>query len=141
MAEDEINTLKALNRFRAQVFDPAIAGHGGRVVKLMGDGALVDFGSVFDAVDCTIAIQTAMSDDPDGLRLRIGVDLGDIILQGDDIYGDGVNIATRLEQQAKPGEVCVSTVVQESTRHRPGATFVDCGEIEVKNIARPIHIW
>lgn len=143
MADDEINTLAELNRLREQVFDPAIAQHNGRIVKLMGDGTLVEFGSVFDAVDCAVAIQTALAleDQPLSLRLRIGVNLGDIILQGDDIYGDGVNIAARLEPQAKPGGVCISTVVQESIRNRSGACFTDCGEIEVKNIARPIRIW
>jgi adenylate cyclase len=143
MAEDENNTLSVLNAFREEEFDPVIARYNGRIVKLMGDGTLVEFGSVFDAVDCAVAIQTilAQADRARSLQLRIGVNLGDIILQGDDIYGDGVNIAARLEPQAKPGGVCISTVVQESIRNRPGAQFTDCGDIEVKNISRPVRIW
>ncbi|MGE3932968.1 MAG: adenylate/guanylate cyclase domain-containing protein [Rhodospirillaceae bacterium] len=143
MAEDEAGTLAALNRHRETEFNPAVAQHNGRIVKLMGDGALVEFGSVFDAVDCAIAIQKAAAR-PDGratLSLRIGVNLGDIIIQGDDIYGDGVNIAARLETQAKPGGVCISSVVNESVRGRADASFVDGGEVAVKNIARPIHVW
>lgn len=143
MAEDENNTLSVLNAFREEEFDPIVARHNGRIVKLMGDGTLVEFSSVFDAVDCAVAIQTALAqaDRARSLQLRIGVNLGDIILQGDDIYGDGVNIAARLEPQAKPGGVCISTVVQESIRNRPGVKFTDCGDIEVKNIPRPVHIW
>ena len=92
MAEDENNTLSVLNAFREEEFDPAIARYNGRIVKLMGDGTLVEFGSVFDAVDCAVAIQTvlARADRARSLQLRIGVNLGDIILQDDDIYGDGV---------------------------------------------------
>ena len=118
MAADEIETLKELNRLREEVFDPVIARHNGRIVKLMGDGTLVEFNSVFDAVDCATMIQVILADQSDALRLRIGVNLGDIIIQGDDIYGDGVNIAARLEAQAEPGGVCISTVVQESIRNR-----------------------
>jgi adenylate cyclase len=141
MAEDEVSTLAKLNRLRDEVFDPVVAQHNGRIVKLMGDGTLVEFSSVFDAVDCAVGIQTELADQPRSLQLRIGVNLGDIIIQGDDIYGDGVNIAARLEPQAKPGGVCISTVVQESTRNRAGVQFIDCGEMEVKNITRPIRIW
>lgn len=143
MAEDEVGTLMALNRYRETEFNPAVARHNGRIVKLMGDGTLVEFGSVFDAVDCAIAIQKAVagSDSRTALNFRIGVNLGDIIIQGDDIYGDGVNIAARLETQAKPGGVCISSVVKESIRGRAGTAFVDGGEVRVKNIARPIRVW
>lgn len=143
MAEDEVGTLAALNRCRDADFNPAVARHNGRIVKLMGDGTLVEFGSVFDAVDCAMAIQKAVAgtDGRAALNFRIGVNLGDIIIQGDDIYGDGVNIAARLETQAKPGGVCISSVVNESIRSRTGAAFVDGGEVTVKNIARPIRVW
>lgn len=143
MAEDEVGTLAALNRCREAEFNPAVARHNGRIVKLMGDGTLVEFGSVVDAVDCAMAIQKAVagSDDRTALNLRIGVNLGDVIVQGDDIYGDGVNIAARLEAQAKPGGVCISSVVNESIRGRSGTVFVDGGEVAVKNIARPIRVW
>jgi adenylate cyclase len=143
MSEDEVGALAALNRHRETEFNPAVARHNGRIVKLMGDGTLVEFGSVFDAVDCAVAIQKAAagSRKRPALTLRIGVNLGDIIIQGDDIYGDGVNIAARLESQAKPGGVCISSVVNESLRGRPDTAFVDGGEVAVKNIARPIRVW
>lgn len=115
MEADENSTLTKLNRLRGEVFNPAIARHNGRVVKLMGDGALVEFSSVFDAVDCATVIQTELAERPVSLQLRIGANLGEFIIQDEDIYGDGVNIAARLESLAKPGGVCISTVVQEST--------------------------
>jgi len=119
MAEDEAATLDALKAHRAGVFDSEIARHGGRIVKLIGDGALVEFASVADAVACAMAIQTAMAADPDSrLRLRIGIHLGDVIPDGDDIYGDGVNIAARLEALAEPGGICVSGIVQQSLGSR-----------------------
>jgi adenylate cyclase len=139
MAADEAGALAALNRHRADEFDPVVAAHNGRLVKLMGDGALVEFASVVDAVDCALAIQNAAVGSQ--LALRIGVNLGDIIIQGEDIYGDGVNIAARLEPLAEPGGVCVSSVVHESIRNRTNVTFSDGGEVEVKNIDRPVKIW
>ncbi len=143
MAEDEVGTLAALNRHRETELDPVVAQHNGRIVKLMGDGTLVEFGSVFDAVDCAVAIQTAAAGAgrAGALRLRIGINLGDIIIQGEDIYGDGVSIAARLEPQAKCGGVCISSVVYESVRGQSAAAFFDGGEIEVKNIPRPIRVW
>ncbi len=143
MGEDEVGALAALNLYRETEFNPAVARHNGRIVKLMGDGTLVEFASVFDAVDCAVAIQKAAlgSEKGPAVTLRIGVNLGDIIIQGDDIYGDGVNIAARLEPQAKPGGVCISSVVNESVRGRPDTAFVDGGEVTVKNIVRPIRVW
>ena len=141
MAADEAGALAALNRHRADEFDPAVSAHNGRIVKLMGDGALVEFASVVDAVNCALAIQIAAARGEAALALRIGVNLGDIILQGDDIYGDGVNIAARLEPLAEPGGVCVSSVVHESIRDRVEATFDDGGMVEVKNIDRPVSVW
>jgi adenylate cyclase len=141
MAADEDSALAALNRHRSAEFDPAVARHGGRIVKLMGDGTLVEFASVKDAVDCAVAIQRAAAERRSELALRIGVNLGDIIIQGNDIFGDGVNIAARLEPLAKPGGVCVSSVVHESVRDRTDASFSDGGTVEVKNIARPVKVW
>ncbi|NDW47750.1 adenylate/guanylate cyclase domain-containing protein [Ruegeria sp. PrR005] len=143
MAEDESGTLGALNRHRSEVFDPCVSRNSGRIVKLMGDGALVEFLSVFDAVQCAREIQETMArlDDPAGIVLRIGVNLGDVILQDDDIFGDGVNVASRLEQLARPGGMCVSFVVQESLGDRLGITFQDGGQVSVKNIDRALRVF
>jgi adenylate cyclase len=146
MNEDEAGTLAALRAHRKQVFDPAVAAHGGRLVKLMGDGALVEFGSVVDAVSCAAAVQKAMAGgsgdgEPGPIRLRIGINLGDVIADGDDIYGDGVNIAARLEALAEPGGICISSVVNESLGSRIEAEFADAGEHVVKGLPRPIRVW
>ena len=135
MSEDETGTLAALKAHRADVFDPATARYNGRIVKLMGDGVLVEFASVVDAVQCALAVQTALKDAEDDLiRLRIGINLGDVIIDGDDIYGDGVNIAARLEAMAEPGGICVSSIVHESLGHRVDADFSDAGPHQFKNI-------
>jgi len=141
MSGDEVGTFAALRSHRAELFDPETAKHGGRIVKLMGDGALVEFPSVIDAVECAVAIQTALSGADGQIRLRIGVNLGDIIIDGDDIYGEGVNVAARLEALAEPGGICISGVVRESLGNRVAATFVDVGEQQVKGIARPVRVW
>lgn len=143
MAADETRTLEAMNTHHKAVFDPAVARHRGRIVKLMGDGALVEFLSVLDAVRCAIDVQETMAaaDDTDGIVLRIGVNLGDIILQNDDIFGDGVNIASRLEQIAQPGGLCISSVVQEIVADRLPAAFTDGGQVSVKNIDRPLRVF
>ena len=145
MGADEAGTLSALKRHREAVFDPAVAEHKGRVVKLIGDGTLVEFGSVVDAVKCALAIQRAVKalagPNAGSIMLRIGVNLGDIIIDGDDIYGDGVNVAARLEPLAEPGGVCVSSIVNESVGNRINVAFRDSGEVSVKNIARPIRVW
>src|SRR5436305_2062731 len=111
MSSDEAGTLSALRRHRESVFNPAVAGHKGRVVKLIGDGTLVEFGSVVDAVKCALDIQRVLRAEapPSGITLRIGVNLGDIIIDGDDIYGDGLNVAARLEPLAEPGGICVAS--------------------------------
>ena len=114
MGRDESGTLAALKALRREVVDPPIAAHGGRIVKTTGDGLLLEFPSVVDAVRCVVEVQTAMAakvaDVPEDRRIafRIGVNLGDIIIDGDDIFGDGVNIAARLEGDRRPGGVCVS---------------------------------
>ena len=147
MAADEAGTLAALKRHREVVFDPAVAAHNGRIVKLIGDGAIVEFGSVVDAVNCALSVQRrngALPDEGFGqskIILRIGVNLGDVIIEGDDIYGDGVNIAARLEPLAEPGGICVSSIVNESIGNRIDVRFQDGGEISVKNIDRPIRVW
>ncbi len=147
MEADEAGTLAALKAHRAEFVDPAIAARGGRIVKLMGDGALIEFPSVVDAVESAVEVQRGMvernADAPDGRKIvfRIGINLGDIIIDGDDIYGDGVNIAARLEALAEPGGICVSGAVYEHIAGKVDHGFEDGGEQTVKNIARPIRVW
>lgn len=145
MGADEAGTLTSLKLHRETVFDPAVTEHKGRVVKLIGDGTLVEFGSVVDAVRCALSIQRAMKagaqPNGQGIVLRIGINLGDVIIDGDDIYGDGVNVAARLEPLAAPGGVCVASIVNESVGSRIDVRFVDGGEVTVKNIDRPIRVW
>jgi adenylate cyclase len=142
MGEDEAGTLAALRGHRTEIFDPVIAERGGRLVKLMGDGALVEFSSVVDAVEAALAIQQRVAASEDRrIRLRIGVNLGDIIIDGDDIYGDGVNVAARLEALAEPGGICIASIVQESIGNRVETEFADAGEHEVKGVKRPIRVF
>ena len=147
MGVDEEGTLAALKQHRQAVFDPAVAAHNGRIVKLIGDGTIVEFGSVVDAVHCALAVQRSNGALPDeamhqpNIVLRIGINLGDVIIEGDDIYGDGVNIAARLEPLAEPGGICVSSIVNESIGNRIDVRFQDAGDISVKNIDRPIRVW
>ena len=147
MEADEAGTLRALKQHRETIFDPAVAGHNGRTVKLIGDGTIVEFGSVVDAVNCALAVQRSSASLPDAssrplaIVLRIGINLGDVIVENNDIYGDGVNIAARLEPLAEPGGVCVSSIVHESVGNRIDVRFQDGGDISVKNIDRPIRVW
>jgi adenylate cyclase len=144
MAKDEAGTLSALKRHREGLFDPAVAAHNGRIVKLIGDGTLVEFGSVVDAVKCALAIQIAAkgANGSDlSIVLRIGVNLGDVIIDGDDIYGDGVNVAARLEPLAEPGGIAIASIVRESVGNRLDVSFADGGEVSVKNMERPIRVW
>jgi adenylate cyclase len=147
MGADEEGTLSALKQHRQSVFDPAVAAHNGRIVKLIGDGTIVEFGSVVDAVNCALSVQRSDGALPDEamrqprIVLRIGINLGDVIIEGDDIYGDGVNIAARLEPLAEPGGICVSSIVNESIGNRIEVRFQDGGDITVKNIDRPIRVW
>jgi TolB-like protein len=132
---------------RREIVDPPIAAHGGRIVKTSGDGLLLEFPSVVDAVRCVVEIQTAMAektaDVPDDqlIAFRVGVNLGDIIIDGDDIFGDGVNIAARLQEIATPGGLCVSSRVHDDIRDRLDLTFEDGGSQTLKNIARPVQVW
>ena len=147
MASDEAGTLTALKRHRQIVFEPAVVAHQGRIVKLIGDGTIVQFASVVDAVNCALSVQRSGDSLQDEslhqprIVLRIGINLGDVIIEGDDIYGDGVNIAARLEPAAQPGGICISSIVNESIGNRIDARFEDGGHINVKNIDRPIRIW
>ncbi len=141
MSRDEQGTLEQLIAFRRNCFDPQIAEHNGRIVKLMGDGALVEFASVLDAVACAIAIQNnSKAQTENQIQLRIGVNLGDVITTGEDIYGDGVNIAARLEPLAEPGGVCISGIVHDSLRGKIKA-FRDDGEQKLKNIETPVRVF
>jgi len=146
MGTDEAGTLAALKRHREATFDPAVAAHKGRIVKLIGDGVIAEFGSVIDAVSCAVSVQRSSATTPDqsasqSIVLRIGINVGDIIIEGDDIYGEGVNIAARLEPLAEPGGICVSSIVNESVGNRIDIRLQDGGEISVKNIDRPIRVW
>src|SRR6516165_2123596 len=147
MASDEAGTLGALKRHRQTVFEPAVAAHQGRIVKLIGDGTIVEFASVVDAVNCALSVQRSGDSLQDEslpqpkIVLRIGINLGDVIIEGDDIYGEGVNIAARLEPAAEPGGICISSIVNESIGNRIDVHFQDGGQINVKNIDRPVRIW
>jgi len=147
MEGDEAGTLARLKSARAETIDPAVAAHGGRIVKTTGDGMLVEFSSAVAAAKWALGVQAALDarepERPEGERiaLRIGINLGDVILDGDDIYGDGVNIAARLEALAPPGGIAVSAAVQEQIHGKVGADFVDAGAHRVKNIARPLGVW
>src|SRR5208282_1668745 len=143
----EAGTLAALKRHRETIFNPAVAAHNGRIVKLIGDGAIVEFGSVVDAVNCALSVQRSGASLPGAaarqptIVLRIGINLGDVIIENDDIYGEGVNIAARLEPLAEPGGICVSSIVHESIGNRIDVCFQDGGDISVKNIDRPVRVW
>lgn len=144
---DEEGTLARQRLHRNELIDPLIGQHHGRIVKTTGDGMLVEFVSVVDAVMCAIAIQEEMpiresdSSDVSRIRYRIGINLGDVIAQDDDIFGDGVNIAARLEGVCRPGALCISDVVHQSVEHRLEGMFEDLGEHRVKNISRPVRVW
>ena len=147
MGADEEGTLERLKALRREITDPKIAEHNGRIVKTTGDGLLIEFASVVDAVRCAVEAQRAVLDRnaeiPEDKRLvfRIGVNLGDVIIDGDDIYGDGVNVAARLEALAEPGGICISRVVRDQIRDKLPYPFADMGEQRVKNIARPVRCY
>jgi adenylate cyclase len=147
MGADEEGTLERLKALRRELVDPKIAEHHGRIVKTTGDGMLVEFPSVVDAVRCAVDVQSGMAERniavPEGKRIefRIGVNLGDIILDDDDIFGDGVNIAARLEALAEPGGICLGGSAHEQVRDKLDLAFEDMGEQQVKNIARPVRVY
>ncbi len=147
MGEDEAGTLAALKERHAAVIDPKIAGYNGRIVKLMGDGTLAEFASVVDAVQCAIEIQWEMAgrnaetSQDRRIELRIGINLGDVIPDGDDIYGDGVNVAARLETLAEPGGICISGTVHDAIGNKLPIHFDYMGEQDVKNIEKPVRAY
>ena len=145
---DEDRTLSRLRGLRSDLIDPAIAAHRGRVVKRTGDGILIEFRSVVDAVRCAIEVQNGMVERNAGLpperriEFRVGIDLGDVVEESDgDLMGDGVNIAARLEGIAKPGAICLSEDAYRQVRDKIAAAFTDLGDKELKNIARPMRAY
>jgi adenylate cyclase len=147
MGADEEGTHERLKTLLRQLVDPKIKEHRGRIVKNTGDGMLVEFGSVVDAVRCAAEIQRAMkdcnTDIPEDKRIsfRMGINLGDVIVEPDDIFGDGVNIAARLEALAEPGGICISRTVHDHIGDRLPYSFEDIGEQRVKNIGRPVDVY
>jgi adenylate cyclase len=147
MEADERGTLARLKQCRREVVDPSITRHGGRMVKLMGDGALVEFPSVVEAVMSAVEVQAAVAKRnafvPDGLRLqfRVGINVGDVIIDGSDIYGDGVNVAARLEALSPPGGVCISDAVYQQIRGKLAYPFEDIGEQSLKNLAHQVRAY
>ncbi len=147
MGRDEEGTLAALRAIRRDLSDPKIKEHQGRIVKTMGDGLLIEFASVVGAVRCSVEVQRAMAERNEGvpadrrIDFRVGIHQGDIIVEDGDIFGDGVNLAARLEGLAEPGGICVSRVVRDEIRDKLDVAFDDMGEQQVKNIARPVHAF
>ena len=147
MERDEAGTLARLKENRRALFDPVVAAHGGRIFKLMGDGVLIEFSSAASAVICAIEIQRAMEEaeanraEAERLRYRIGINLGDVIIEGDDIYGEGVNVAARIQALAPAGGVAVARNVSEQVAGKIAAEFDDQGQHAVKNIERPVHVF
>jgi class 3 adenylate cyclase len=147
MADDETQTLASLKAVRRDLIEPKTSEHHGRVVKLMGDGTLMEFGSVVDAVRFAVDVQQAMTErnaevsEDRRITYRIGINIGDIVVEGDDIYGDGVNIAARLEGLAVPGGICVSQSVYSQVEGKLELSFEDLGEQALKNIPKPVRIY
>lgn len=141
MENDEVGTFAALKSHREKLFDPAVKDRGGRIVKLMGDGALAEFNSVIDAVECALEIQRKLAAAESSIKLRIGINLGDVIVDGDDIYGDGVNVAARLETLSEPGGICISGSAYDMVVDKINCGFEDCGIQTLKNINRPVRVF
>jgi adenylate cyclase len=141
VAEDEAGTLAALRALWNGLFGPAVAAHRGRIAKMMGDGALVEFSSAVDAVSCAVSIQQALAERDSRIRLRMGINLGEIVIEGGDIFGEGVNVAARLEGRSPSGGVLVSDAVYAQVRGKVDHAFTDAGELELKNIEAPIRAW
>ena len=147
MEADELGVLSRQKKYRRELIDPEISRSRGNIVKTTGDGMLATFESVQDAVQCAVKIQQSMNlnetdlDDDQRIRFRVGINLGDVIFDEGDIFGDGVNVAARLEGLAEPGGVCVSDVVHQAVQDRVDAAFRDMGGQRVKNISRPIRVW
>jgi len=147
MGRDEVGTYAALKAVRRKLIDPRIQEHRGRIFKTTGDGLLVEFASVVDAVRCAVALQREMAgrnaevSPQQRIEFRIGINLGDVIIDEDDVFGDGVNVAARLEPLAEPGGICISAVVRDQVRDKLDFAFEDMGDQQVKNIARPVRVY
>jgi class 3 adenylate cyclase len=147
MERDEEGVLNRQKKHRRELIDPEIAAHKGRIVKTTGDGMLAEFGSVQDAVRCAMNIQTAMvereiiSSTDARITYRFGINLGDVVFDDDDVFGDGVNVASRLQGLSEPGGVCVSDMVHQAISERFREPFRNMGSQRVKNISRPIRVW
>ena len=147
MEQDETDTFARLKAHRKELFEPEIEKHGGRVFKLTGDGLLAEFGSVVDAVECAVAVQRGMAErnkdvaDDRRIDVRIGINLGDVIVEGEDRHGDGVNITARLQELAEPGGIAVSRTVVDHVKHKLALRFESLGEQRVKNITDPIAVY
>ena len=147
MGADEEGTHERLKAHRRELVDPKIGEHSGRIVKTTGDGMLAEFPSVVDAVRCAAELQRAMIDREAGMpedrriKFRVGINLGDVIVEDDDIFGDGVNVAARLEALSDPGGICISRTVRDQIRDKLAYAFEDLGEQSVKNITRPVRLY
>src|SRR5262249_37779337 len=147
MGADEEGTHERLKAHHRELVDPKIAEHRGRIVKTTGDGFLAEFASLVDAVRCAAELQRAMVDREANIpkdrqiRFRIGINLGDVIVEEDDVFGDGVNVAARLESLSDPGGICISRMVRDQIRDKLAYDFEDLGEQSVKNIARPLRVY
>lgn len=141
MRENEADTLRTVRTFRDTLFDATVAAHSGRIVKTTGDGFLVEFPSAVDAVEAALVVQKGLADEAETLALRVGINLGDVVVDGDDVFGDGVNVAARLESIAEPGGVFVSGSIHEQTVDKVSADFDDLGPQALKNIDRPVRVY
>jgi adenylate cyclase len=147
MERDEAGTLARLRTLRRDLIDPKIAEHKGRIVKTTGDGILIEFPSVVEAVACAVALQLELAARNDAtaederIQFRVGINSGDVIVEDGDIHGDGVNIAARLEGIAEPGGICVSGIVHDQVQGRLDCAFTDIGEQRLKNITRPVRVY
>ena len=147
MERDEAGTFERLRAGRKELFEPEIARHHGHIFKLMGDGLLAEFGSVVDAVECAVSLQRGLSErnaavsEDQRIRVRIGINLGEVIVEGEDRYGEGVNVAARLEQLAEPGGICVSGKVAKEVEKKLAFGFEPMGEQKLKNIAEPVQAY
>src|SRR5215510_9915986 len=147
MEQDEAGTFARLRAHRKELFEPEVAKHRGRIFKLMGDGLLAEFASVVDAVECAVAVQRGMAERnavlsrDQRIDMRIGINLGDVIVEGEDRHGDGVNITARLQELAEPGGIAVSRTVVDHVKHKLALRFESLGEQRVKNITDPIAVY
>ncbi|TIN18944.1 MAG: adenylate/guanylate cyclase domain-containing protein, partial [Mesorhizobium sp.] len=147
MERDEAGTFERLRAGRKDLFEPEIAHHHGQIFKLMGDGMLAEFGSVVDAVECAVSLQRGLAErnaavpEDQRIRVRIGINLGEVIVEGEDRYGEGVNVAARLQQLADPGGICVSAKVAREVERKLALGFEPMGEQKVKNIAQPVQAF